>query len=105
MDYKDGVKNYIDNLPKGHALLLIGDKVFENENRFQHIIDLGSSWKDMTNHGLPFAIWIAKKGTEKSLIEKLNESLAQGVQNIDKVINRESRRNNINLSEYFSKNI
>ncbi len=91
-------------LHKGEAVLMIGDKVFEYENQFKFKYDLGSVWKQWTGKPFVFAVWIARKGTPKDVIQKLNRCLSYGIQHIDQIIQRESSEH-LDLFYYFTHNI
>lgn len=62
------------------ARLLIGDKVVcEEPKGFDHQLDLGSEWKQLTGLPFVFATWMARGGTDHgSLYEILLEAKARG---------------------------
>jgi len=50
---------------EGEARLLIGDKVVcEEPAGFEHQLDLGAAWKEMTGLPFVFAVWIAREGID-----------------------------------------
>lgn len=87
----------IDN---GEAVLMIGDKVFSIEDKYEHKLDLGETWK--TWHDLPFAfaVWIARKGTNQETIQHVNRALTMGITYLPTIINDDP-----SMSTYYSKNI
>jgi chorismate dehydratase len=105
INYVDGIEPVLNNLVDGVGVLLIGDKVFDYEKSYTHSIDLGSKWKEFTGLEFPFAVWICKNNVEDSLIKELNKALGYGVNHINKVIEIESKINNLDLKDYFGKNI
>ncbi len=96
----------IDKLDTNQAVLMIGDKVFENENKYKYSYDLGHYWKLMT--GLPFAyaVWIAKAHVPESAVSQLSIDLESGVNSIDKVIEEQQLRESTHdLASYYRDNI
>lgn len=77
---------YEKNISGTISGLVIGDRVFELENKFRYKYDLGKEWLDFS--GLPFvyACWVSNKTNKKEWLEKFNEALAFGVDSIDKVV-------------------
>lgn len=93
-------------IESGEAILMIGDKVFENESKYKYSYDLGHYWKQMT--GLPFAyaVWIAKNYVPQSAIDQLSTDLHIGVNSIDKVLEEQIiKEPTRDLSTYYRDNI
>jgi len=96
----------LENLSENNAVLMIGDKVFENEEKYKYTYDLGHYWKKMT--GLPFAyaVWIAKDYVPNTAIEQLSKDLDAGISSIDKVIlEQEKLEPKHDLASYYRDNI
>ncbi len=91
-------------LPPNHAVVMIGDKVFEQQDHFQYKYDLSEQWKQMTGMPFVFAVWIAKKDISEALVAKLNEYLQYGVDNINTIIENESDPI-VDLKEYLTVNL
>ena len=72
------------------AMLLIGDKVVcEEPVGFQHQLDLGAAWKDLTNLPFVFAAWMARAGVELGdLPMRLEQSKRDGLAHVDKIVDR-----------------
>jgi chorismate dehydratase len=52
------------NRAPGETRLLIGDKVVcEEPPGFDHQLDLGAAWKEMTGMPFVFAVWVSRSGT------------------------------------------
>lgn len=98
---------YIDDLPSdllpGEAMVAIGDKVFEIENRFTQKTDLAQHWQEMTGLPFVFAVWVARIGVDKQLITQLNAALAIGVDSIPMAVPWDKNRER-NL-RYLTENI
>lgn len=85
---------YIQGLPdlnylsRDAGVLMIGDKVFENESAFLYKYDLAEMWKEM--YGLPFvfAVWVKRKHVDPVLCEEFNQALGFGVANLSTLHNK-----------------
>ena len=72
------------------ARLLIGDKVVcEEPAGFEHQIDLGAAWKELTGLPFVFAVWTARKGVDlRDLPERLDVAKREGLANVKRIIKR-----------------
>jgi len=96
----------VDSLKENEAVLMIGDKVFENEEKYEYTYDLGHFWKEMT--GLPFAyaVWIAKDHVTNDSISQLTKDLNAGINSIDLVIEEQEKLETTqDLASYYRDNI
>lgn len=75
---------------KGEARLLIGDKVVcEEPAGFEHQLDLGHAWKQMTGLPFVFAAWCCRRGLELGdLPERLKSASVRGLENVHSIIDR-----------------
>src|SRR5687768_8148403 len=71
-----------DDLPQ--TCLMIGDKVFEHKKDFAYSYDLAEVWKLMTGLPMVFALWIAKPGIPKEIIDAIDHAFEKGM---DAVVN------------------
>jgi chorismate dehydratase len=88
------------------GFMLIGDKAFEAEKRFSHILDLGGEWYDFKKIPFVFATWTANKTLDEQFLHEFNSALAFGVRNINAAVEQHS--NGIDkqtATEYFEKYI
>ena len=76
----------VDTPAGDDAFLLIGDKVFDYENRFAYKYDLAEAWENMTSLPFVFAVWIARHNIPDTHIAALEEALAYGVAHIPESI-------------------
>ena len=91
------------SLADDEAVLMIGDKVFENEDGYHQHYDLGVEWERLTDLPFTFAVWIARPDVEDSVLHRLNEALGIGVNNIDQVLHmNKSLATKIDLEKYFT---
>jgi chorismate dehydratase len=67
---------------KDAAYVLIGDKVFDYEDKFAYKSDLAQSWKDFTGLPFVFAVWTAVTPLQDDFIALFNNALSTGLANI-----------------------
>jgi chorismate dehydratase len=74
----------------GEARLLIGDKVVcEEPAGFEHQLDLGAAWKQLTGLPFVFAAWVAREGVALGdLSERLARAKQEGLAEVDEIIRR-----------------
>ncbi len=74
----------------GEARLLIGDKVVcEEPAGFEHQLDLGAAWKEMTGRPFVFAVWCAREGVELGdLAARLSAARERGMGQIDSIVKK-----------------
>jgi chorismate dehydratase len=72
------------------AKLLIGDKVVcEEPAGFEHQIDLGSAWKQMTGLPFVFAVWTARSGVDlRDLPQRLEHAKRDGLEHAAEIVKR-----------------
>ena len=95
-------------IEEGEAVLMIGDKVFDYESRFNYKYDLGLAWKEWTGLPFVFAVWVSKSKLENSIdiIGEMNHHFNQVINDLDYYLQeRPAYYNGILLDRYFSKNI
>ena len=66
--------------------LIIGDKVFDHEEKFRYRYDLADAWREMTGLPFAFAAWVARSGVDDRTVERLAEALDYGVRHIPEAI-------------------
>ncbi len=74
----------------GEARLLIGDKVVcEEPIGFEHELDLGAAWKQMTGLPFVFAVWCVRDGLSLGdLPARLERAKHAGLKNVQKIIDK-----------------
>ena len=105
--WENGQQGYMEgDLEKTTAIVVIGDRVFEAENRFAYCYDLGEAWKNFTGYDFVFACWIANKTIDIDFLSEFNRALAHGLLHMDEVIGEcEKDYPDYHLNEYFYRNI
>ncbi len=70
---------YFSNEGDAESCLMIGDKVFEHRNKFPFHYDLASAWKSLTGLPMVFAVWVARPGVPREVIQALDDACALGL--------------------------
>lgn len=99
-DFKD--------IPDGSGLVIIGDQCFELEDKYTYRTDLASEWKKMTGLPFVFACWVANKELDIAFINKFNDALKYGINNIGKAIQKYKSYSSMSpeiLTDYLTNNI
>ena len=73
-------------MKEGVGYLMIGDKVFDWENKFTYNYDLAKAWKEHTSLPFVFAVWVAREDIDDDSISELNRALKCGVEHIDETV-------------------
>lgn len=87
------------------AFLLIGDKVFNWENRFKFKRDLAVDWRASTKLPFAFAVWVGKKGLSYEIYDELEYALTYGQEHIYESILESQFEDKILAYNYLTTNI
>jgi chorismate dehydratase len=88
------------------AGVVIGDRVFEIENRFRFVYDLSEEWQDFTGLPFVFAVWAANKKIEPEFEREFNSALELGLKEIKKISQTEQTNYpGVDIAGYFDQNI
>jgi chorismate dehydratase len=96
------------NIPENEAIVLIGDRCFEFENKFMYKSDLAEEWYHFTGLPFAFACWTANKKLDDKFLEEFNAALGTGVRNIPGVVEKYGKTGIIrgeDLYIYLTKNM
>lgn len=106
-EWLNGGINYIKEDIRGTtAGIIIGDRVFEAEEHFPYVYDLGEAWKALTGLDFVFACWVANKPIDRSFADEFAEALQDGIVHIPEVIKEyQLLYPNYPFEEYFRENI
>jgi chorismate dehydratase len=99
---------YEENLLNNTAALIIGDRVFKYQNKFEFVYDLSEIWLKYTSYPFVFAAWVSNKKLNDAFIKDFNNALKFGLANINKVVEnykKENNRSKIDLDKYLNKSI
>lgn len=89
----------------GSAYVLIGDKVFDYENRFSHKWDLAGEWRQFTSLPFAFAVWVARRSVPPDVLEILNQALGYGIGHIREAIEKYGYSDRPYAYDYLTQNI
>ncbi|MDR1340502.1 MAG: menaquinone biosynthesis protein [Prevotellaceae bacterium] len=98
--------NDIDPHRENSGYVLIGDKVFDCENRFKYRFDLAHAWKEFTGLPFVFAAWTAVTPLTDGFISMFNKALSSGLANIPAAVSE--HRHTLDYCEaikYLTENI
>ena len=106
-EWENGGIGYIQEDIKGTtAGVIIGDRVFEYEDQFPYVYDLGEAWKALTGLDFVFACWVANKPIDPSFVEQFAVALQDGIEHIPEVITEyQLRYPDYPFETYFRENI
>jgi chorismate dehydratase len=91
---------------KDSAYVLIGDKVFDFENKFAYKSDLAQAWNNFTGLPFVFAVWTAVKPLSNDFIALFNNALFTGLKNIPAAVNEHKHALNYrDAIKYLTENI
>ncbi|MEI7595385.1 MAG: menaquinone biosynthesis protein [Bacteroidota bacterium] len=81
--WEKGEEGFEKNIDKEKAGVVIGDKTFAIENKYNFKYDLANEWKEMTSLPFVFACWVSNKELPVEFLRSLNSALEYGIMNID----------------------
>ena len=74
-------KDFIDSIGKNRAGVVIGDRVFDQVNRFKYCYDLSETWYNWRNLPFVFACWVSINQVLESDWPPIESALMQGISN------------------------
>jgi len=102
---KAGYENKVNNQS---AALIIGDRVFKYQNKFEFVYDLSEIWLKFTSYPFVFAAWVSNKKLDDTFIKDFDKALKFGLSDIDSAIKNYKKvyeLNNIDLKKYLTESI
>ncbi len=88
------------------AGVVIGDRVFDIENKYRYICDLSEEWFNFTKLPFVFAVWAANKKVSESFEIAFNRALQNGIENIEEIVKLEKPNYpGVDIAHYFEQNI
>ena len=90
-DFRISTEGFESKIEGKTAALIIGDRAFSANGKYNFMYDLSASWKEMTGLPFVFACWISNKEIEKDFIFEFNTSLKIGIENLEEAIKKESK--------------
>jgi chorismate dehydratase len=96
-DYRDQIKGSVGGL-------VIGDRAFQQQKVSPFVYDLGEAWKKHTGLPFVFAAWVSNKEIPVTFINEFNRTMAFGLNHLEQIV-ADNKRDDVNLMEYYTKNI
>lgn len=90
---------------EGVGYTLIGDKVFNFENKFRYNLDLAGEWNRLTGLPFVFAAWVARDGIPDETVDRLEKALDYGVSHISDAARQDLRVDYETAVSYLTCNI
>jgi chorismate dehydratase len=88
------------------AGVVIGDRVFDIENKYRYLYDLSEEWYKFTKLPFVFAVWAANKKVSESFENAFNEALQSGIKNMEQIVKLEQPNYpGVDIARYFEQNI
>ena len=87
--FKQSKIGFENNINKNTSALIIGDRAFQANHKYEFVYDLSKYWTKMTGLPFVFACWISNKEISKGFLLKFNNSLKRGIENIQQSIKKE----------------
>lgn len=88
------------------AGVIIGDRVFNIENRYKYSYDLSEEWQKFTGLPFVFATWTANRNLPEEFLHDFNKCMTYGITNLDSVISDQAINfPHYNLKSYFKDNL
>ncbi len=101
-----GDLGYIDQIAGTTGGLIIGDRVFDLEDRFPYKYDLAEQWFQWHQKPFCFAAWTANKEIDLHFIAMFNKALAHGIEHIGQTIEeKQPFYPKVSLKDYYFNNI
>ncbi|MGE0566382.1 MAG: menaquinone biosynthetic enzyme MqnA/MqnD family protein [Bacteroidia bacterium] len=106
--YVDALPGFEENISETSAGVVIGDRTFQLNGKFNYEIDLSEEWKELTGLPFVFAAWVANKKVDTDFVSKFDAALKLGVDNISeavKELNQKQILSNEDANNYLQKSI
>ncbi|TSA43721.1 MAG: hypothetical protein D4R55_00130 [Chitinophagaceae bacterium] len=97
-------EGYEQQISRGAAGLVIGDRAFEQYNHSAFSYDLGLAWKEMTGLPFVFAAWISNKKLPDSFVQLFNKANQFGLDHLPEVISK-ANYSKFDLQAYYTRYI
>ncbi|CAN5431876.1 menaquinone biosynthesis protein [soil metagenome] len=105
-EWKKAEPGFETEILNSTAGVVIGDRTFVMNGTFPFEFDLPEEWKKLTELPFVFACWVANKELPASFIENFNLAMEAGLQDIGKVIEKESGNfSPFDVEKYLTKSL
>ncbi len=87
-EFLPATQGYENNIRGTSAAVIIGDRVFEQEQKVKYIYDLSEQWFLWKKLPMVFAVWIARKDIPEDILKQLNNAFQYGIEHITDAVNQ-----------------
>ena len=106
VEFIAATEGYIDQISGTTAGVIIGDRALASLDQFDHIYDLGLTWKQHTGLPFVFAAWVANKPIPADFMEAFDLANGYGLSHLDEVIALIPASEQVyDLHKYYTQNI
>ena len=106
VEFLIATEGYINEISGTTAGVIIGDRALASLNRFEHVYDLGLTWKAHTGLPFVFAAWVANKPIPSEFIEAFDAANGYGLLHLEQVIALIPAAEQVyDLHKYYTENI
>lgn len=77
--FREAGENYLNQIGKNEAAVVIGDRAFDAAIQFKFSYDLAEAWKLFTGLPFVFALWISRKRVSHVVSKTLNDAFLTGI--------------------------
>lgn len=85
--FQSADQNYLNQISKNEAAVVIGDRAFEAAKNFKYQYDLSEAWFNATGLPFVFACWVKRDvKIEPLFLENFNKAIQFGITNREKAI-------------------
>lgn len=106
--YKEALPGFEQTCKGTHAIVVIGDRTFDLNGKFEYEYDLSEEWHRFTGLPFVFACWVSTKELDDTFIQEFDNCLSHGVANIKTAVEAEANESPINQQktlEYLTQRI
>ena len=101
----NATEGFENNIAGSKAGVIIGDRTFLIKKEYPYIYDLSMEWYLFTGLPFVFAAWVSNKPIKPEFVDRFNQSLQIGLDNIDQVVYEYDKKfpnSKIDLKDYFT---
>ncbi len=95
--YVDAIPGFENDTKHKHASVVIGDRTFELNGKYNYEYDLAEEWFNFTNLPFVFAAWVSTEKIDPEFIKEFNSILKFGVDHTGDAVNENA--GNLSLSK------
>jgi len=106
VEFLNATEGYINQINGTTAGIIIGDRALVNLDKFEHIYDLGLTWKAYSGLPFVFAAWVANKPIPLEFLEAFDAANGYGLSHLEDVIALIPANEQVyDLHKYYTENI